>query len=339
MKNPRKRLILRSAAMIILFGAWATAVDQTFIIGGLKQNLADLALSSGSPGWVTIPDDAVSGFPLIICTTVSGKRQAGEKKWVVDLAMDRNEVVSDLLVGFDNSTGDGYHVGKLGSWPDKKQTRGREPSIQLRSGEGATYWFDTARLARSERLGLAWGRRSFEPCRFPTQQLVEEPLPEVGTWMVSVVQGRVCSLSQHTIRVREPNQDETSVLEILSTEGAGLSWFPDVVLKEHELPEDLVSRLPVTTRRTVRLIQVLTAAIRSSQTGLDLIYVFADEDWAYLEPLIALVEYECLRDLGRNDSAETVYSRWKDNSALQGNFRLVDDGLGLIQRFRNVTRP
>lgn len=339
MKNPRKRFIMQSAAMIILFGAWATAVDQTFIIGGLKQNLADLALSSGSPGWVTIPGEAVSGFPLIICTAVSGKRQAGEKKWVVDLAMDRNEVVSDLLVGFDNDTGDGYHVGRLGSWPDKNQTRGREPSIQLRFGEGATYWFDTARLARSERLGLAWGRRSFEPCRFPTQRSVEKPLPVVGTWLVSVVRGRVCSLSQHTIRVREPNQDERRIIEILSTKGAGLSWFPEVALNKHELAEDLVSRLPVTTRRTVRLIQVLSAANRSSQEGLDLIYVLADEEWAHMEPLIALIEYECLRDLGRGDSAETVYSRWKDDPAFQGNFRLVDDGLGLIQRFRNITRP
>lgn len=311
----------------------ASAEDQPILVGGVKFCPKGFAAPSG---WVQVPSEAVAGFPLIVSMTMVGGSQTGHTEYVVDLAMDQREIVSRLFIGFDGESGDGYWIGEMGEWPDRTQSKGVEPRVRLREGEQLTQWFDVARLARTKTYGLRWGRRNFEECGSQNRCVVDEPLPVVGDWKVSAFRGQTYSIGENPIQVREPNQDENEALALLRAKGAGLSWFPDVVLEENEIPEELVRRLPETTRRTVRLIQILRASYLSFQKGLEQIYLYSDEEWGYLEPLIGLIEYECLRGEARNEGAATVRARWEYDVALQANFRLVDNGVGLIQRFRNA---
>ncbi len=277
-----------------------------------------------------VPARAVVGFPTVIRLSISISRPE-YPEWLVDLAADRDLAIADLALGFDSDAGDGYQLGTSGLWDDHPSGDAQGPKVILKAGDGVTYWFDAARLARSKRIGAIWGKPKVQGREYT--RVVKEPLPVVGTWSVSVIARDLVSLHKQTIDVREPNPDEKRIMELLETKGAGLSWFPDVVLEGGEIPEELVRPLPVETRRTVRLIQILRAAVVSPQDGLDAIYLYSAEKWGYLDALVDLVQYECLRDVNKGKEAETVRARWKDDNALIVNFRLVDEGMGLIARF------
>ena len=313
----------------VLSGATAVVGNKVVAFGG--GQLHCWPQPAGAAMDVRIPSNAVSGFPLLVRLSVSVYEGQPKVEWVVGLAADQNVFIPALALGFDNDAGEGYRLGEPGFWDDHPMGDSSGPRLLLRDGDGITHWFDLARLARSRRLGASWGKAKVRGRNF--SYAVEEPIPVVGTWSVSVIRGAFLSLHQNTIVVREPNQDEKRVIELLRTQGAGLSWFPDVVLEGEEIPEDLVRRLPAETHRTVRLIQILRAAFVSPQDGLDALYLYTAEDWGYLQPLVDLVQYECLRDVNRDKEAEAVRSRWKDDPTLKTNYRLVDEGLGLIARF------
>jgi len=324
-KRSSALLVLVMASILVCTVAWA---GQRVLFGG--NRVPTRSEPVGKAVDVRLPSTAVAGFPMLIRLSILVNQRSYPEN-LVDLAADRDVAVADLAVGFDNDAGDGYQLGITGLWDDHSSGDARGPKMILKAGDGVTYWFDAARLARSKRLGAIWARPRVQGKEYT--RAVKEPIPVVGKWIVSIMRGGLLALHLQTIDVREPNPDEKRIIGLLKTKGAALSWFPDVVLKGGELPEELVEPLPPETRRVFRLIQVLRAACADPQDGLDAIYLYSSENWGYLQALVDLVQYECLRDVNRDNEAETVRARWKDDNSLSVNFQLVDKGMSLIARF------
>ena len=319
--NPRQVYLLGLA--LALMGIAGVTHGQSTMFGGNK--ISPWSPADGRHLDLYLPAKAVAGMPTIVQLSIfTSTTQHSDR--LVDLATDRDTVIAELALGFDNDSGAGYSVGTMGFWSSDAFGNKRGPKIILKTGDGFTHWFDAARLGPG-----FWGRTRLEGKDFTFP--VKESIPVVGEWSVSVDRGGLKSLHENTLIVREPNPDEKRIVEFLRTEGEGPSWFPDVILQGGRIPEELVQPLPVESRRTVRLIQVLRAAFVSPQEGLDAIYLYAAEDWGYLHALVDLVEYECLRDVDKDKEAETIRARWEHDDSVSVNFRLVDEGLGLIARF------
>jgi len=95
-----------------------------------------------------------------------------------------------------------------------------------------------------------------------------------------------------------------------------------------------VRDLSLETRRPVEVVRVLRAAVVSSSAGLETIGR-CDVEWGYLEPLIDLIRYECLRETGQAEEAARLREAHEEDYG-KLTFDLIDRGDGLIARLRRL---
>jgi len=161
-------------------------------------------------------------------------------------------------------------------------------------------------------------------------QFVKDPdeLPPPGEWRAYASAEGVRS-TPAVISVRKLERRERVIARRLRLiRPVRPTLFPHVVVTPR------TDDLPPESRRPLEVIRILRTATVSWDSGLDTIDR-CDVEWGYLEPLIELIRYECLRETGQAEEAGRLREAHEEDYG-KLTFDLIDRGDGLIARLRRL---
>ncbi len=264
----------------------------------------------------------VEGFPLIV-----GLRLAEPES---DRVFPRAIYLRDFASTFERTSGFAFlMLGERADTPLFLQGRWLSEPFDapgyrtLVPGKSVVMWIDIAQLV------------------VPTKHIVESnKYPQVGMFPRAGTTSLAWTITEWgsdgspivEFDVRKAEVEEIAVAEVLQSDGIGRSWFPAAFFVDEDVPE--AAHLPAGSRRVVAFIDVMRKALRDSNQGLITIQSYDPDLWDYMAELIAMVEYECLRDTGRDSEAASLRS---DSPAQWSEvFDMVGRGDGLLNRLRRV---
>lgn len=306
------------AGVLTIGGAWARSGDDADGDSGIRRHLRRNSETSLRAGMLHA-DAYVEGFPLIV-----GVQLIVPKSYWMS---PRTIYLRDLASTFEQSSG--FELLMLREGEESPLfLHGRRLSEPfdapdyrtLSSDEGVVMWIDVAQLV------------------VPTNHVVDaNEYPQTGlfpregltklAW--TTIEWTSASSPIVEFDVRKATAEEARIGGVLKADGVGRSWFPATFFLDEGVPES--SHLPPESRRIVAFIDVMRKALRDSNQGLIAIQSYDFDLWGYMAELISMVEYECLRDTGRNSEATSLRS-----SSSSVVFDMVDRGDGLVRRLRRV---
>jgi len=315
-------VIICFLGLLALGGVWARSSEEDDRNSKIRQYLRRNSETSVRAD-ILHAKAYVESFPLIVGLRLAQPEQSNS-------GFQRTIYLRDLASTFERSSGfeflmleDGensplFLFGRRLSEPfDAPDYRTLAP------GEGMGMWIDLAQLI------------------VPTKHLEKANkhpqvgvFPREGSTKLAWTSTKRGSASSPIVEfdVREAEVEEIAVAEVLQSGGVGRSWFPASFFVDEDVPD--AAHLPTETRRVVAFIDVMRKALRNSNQGLITIQSYDPDLWGYMAELIAMVEYECLRDTGRDSEAASLRSgspaRWSEV------FDMVGRGDGLVRRLRRV---
>jgi len=277
----------------------------------------------GFAGTLETPREVVKGFPMILGIKVENAASYPMGVSLFDLALGGG--ITNASLWFVGDDGDEYRLSRvvqvgppsgLGAYE-----RFKEPGIWIDSGESISMWFDVVHVMSTPPGTHSWSRQEeFNPRGVLLQ----------GDWEFLLREEYLrVAYGPASVTVRLPDDQEAVVLNSIERELKSACWFPNILTSRWALPT--YDHLPPTTRRIMRLVDVLRQAVVSPEVGLRAIRDSNAEDWDYLQDLVRQVEYECLLQLDQPTAAEKVAA-----SLSSGNIRQIKEHHGLIANLRNV---
>jgi hypothetical protein len=201
--------------------------------------------------------------------------------------------------------------------------RFKAPGIWIDGGQSISMWFDVVHVMTTPPGTHSWSwsrQEEFDPRGVLLQ----------GNWDFLFREEYLrVAYGPASVKVRPPDDQEADVLNWIERELKSACWFPNILTSRWALPT--YDHLPPTTRRIMRLVDVLRQAVVSPEDGLRAIRDSNAEDWDYLQDLVRQVEYECRLQLDQPTAAEKVAA-----SLSSGNVRQIREHHGLIANIRNV---
>ncbi len=310
---------LLMGALSIVFGSWTEGGEaDPAVLGSFK-------IPPNRPGFqgsLRAPREVVVGFPIIVGIQVDNAASYRKALSVFDFAFAGG--ITDASFWFAGEEGDDYRLRRVvstGTQDGFGFERYEEPAVWIDHGESVSMWFDVVQVM-SIPPGTHSSSRHGE---FDVRNLL---LP--GDWDFLFRQESLrINFGPTRFEVRPPNEQEEDVRKRIERELKSTCWFPGVLTLRWALPT--YDHLPPTTRRIMRLVDVLRQAVHSHEDGLRAIREAETEDWSYLEGLVRQVEYECLLQLDQLVAAEKVAE-----SLCPGNIQQIKKHHGLIANLRTV---
>jgi len=274
---------------------------------------------------VVAPDEVVRGFPLLLDARVTNTAAHSTGLSVLDLARGGT---GETMVFYLWDGADGAYWMRIHQ-NEELRVPGR-PTTSAQPGETVSMWFDLVNVMHRRHGGgpfhSMFPRGSPKGWPGPREMLV------VGSWQL-VVQHDPCSWTSSpvTLTVRDPDEQERHFLDQIDQMGVidprHPTWFPDLVFTPKALPA--ADGLPASTRRIVELVELLRAAVRSSEEGLRAITAKSEFDWGYLQDLVNQVEYECLLE-----APDEVKVKHPELELFEPDRKRINDGGGIVAQLR-----
>ncbi len=301
-----------------VFGNTPEVRPQGIIVA--KENAASLRVAN------TI----VLGFPCLLNFRLS--LQSTHSWWTLDLAASADPAVSvNFYIVQENGHAYSLRRGPAHHYRYESKRPMSVGAQQLDPGGELSMWFDLYHLMSGRFVLIEHSDRTEYEIAAGSPIGFETILHPGKSKVVMVFSGPKEAANEEpaVFVVRDPDPAEEAFLADIGYDGEIRSWFPDLVQSQEPLPPS--DDLPTDSRLPVHVVEILRAAVRAPEMGLEEVYSNASEEWGPLQDLIDQIEYECLLDLGRTEEADTVAGRLEPATV-----RLIQDGNGVIAAYRTI---